>query len=119
MSQEQLDIHRLCIHLCAQSQRGCKIFVLINAYTHTYIYTVRACEWVDIEYGILHHNCRAIYPEINTTNILIVTFITLLMTIAMSSVCYDTIFHYLLLPASNDYGKSKGTFIGAYYVYIA
>ena len=71
-----------------------------------------ACEWVDIDYGILHDNCRAIYPEVSTTNILIVAFITILLTSAVSSTCYDTIFHYLLLPASRMYGKTEGSFMG-------
>ena len=72
----------------------------------------RNCEWVEIEYGIVHDNCRPVYPDINTSNVLFVAFVTMIMTIAMCSIFYDSIFHYLLLPASNEYGKSKGAFKG-------
>ncbi len=97
--------------------------LMTDMYMYICICHHRACEWVNVDHGIFHNNCRALYPQINTTNILIVAFITLLMTIAMSSVFYDSIFHYLLLPASSDHGKSKKSSMGKYtymhiYIYI-
>ena len=87
------------------------IFCLLNVFMYDSIHK-RNCEWVEIEYGLVHDNCRPVYPDINTSNVLLVAFITMIMTIAMCSIFYDSIFRYLLLPASNEYGKSKGAFMG-------